>query len=119
MVKYVANIHGDEAVTRELLLGLAQYLVWNYGTDPRVTHLLNKTEVKEYICKANFPSFGLWWNCFHYFVIKCFSLSDEDCRCILCLVSTKMVTRQCHPVAAPGSLCMRTPTKSTSTREMI
>ena len=48
MVKYVANIHGDEAVTRELLLGLAQYLVWNYGTDQRVTQLLNKTEVKEH-----------------------------------------------------------------------
>ena len=48
MVKYVANIHGDEPVTRELLLGLAQYLVWNYGTDQRVTQLLNKTEVKEH-----------------------------------------------------------------------
>ena len=45
MVKYVANIHGDEAVTRELLLALAQHLVWNYGTNQRVTQLLNKTEV--------------------------------------------------------------------------
>ena len=48
MVKYVANIHGDEAVTRELLLGLAQHLVWNYGKDQRVTQLLNKTEVEEH-----------------------------------------------------------------------
>ena len=46
MVKYVANIHGDEAVSRELLLGLAQYLVWNYGSNQRVTQLLNNTEVK-------------------------------------------------------------------------
>ena len=46
MVKYVANIHGDEAVTRELLLALAQHLVWNYGTNQRVTQLLNKTEVE-------------------------------------------------------------------------
>ena len=65
MVKYVGNIHGDEAVTREVLLGLAQeikndniagnifnniglsqYLVLNYGTDERITKLLNRTEVK-------------------------------------------------------------------------
>ena len=46
MVKYVANIHGDEAVTRELLLALAQHLVWNYGTNQRVTQLLNNTEVR-------------------------------------------------------------------------
>ena len=46
MVKYVANIHGDEAITRELLLALAQHLVWNYGTDQRVTQLLNNTEVR-------------------------------------------------------------------------
>ena len=45
MVKYVANIHGDEAVSRELVLALAQHLVWNYGTNQRVTQLLNKTEV--------------------------------------------------------------------------
>jgi hypothetical protein len=45
MVKYVANIHGDETVTRELLLALAQYLVWNYGEDDRVTDILNSTEV--------------------------------------------------------------------------
>ena len=53
MVKYVANIHGDEAVTRELLLALAQHLVWNYGTNQRVTQLLNNTEVgfKMQICK--------------------------------------------------------------------
>ena len=63
MVKYVANIHGDEAVTRELLLGLAQHLVWNYGTDQRVTHLLNNTEVREqqFIFKMKFfPAFALW-----------------------------------------------------------
>ena len=45
MVKYVANIHGDETVTRELLLALGQHLVWNYGVNTRVTQLLNNTEV--------------------------------------------------------------------------
>ena len=63
MVKYVANIHGDEAVTREILLGLAQHLVWNYGTNRRVTRLLNETEVKELYLLSNF---GLWCNCFQY-----------------------------------------------------
>ena len=63
MVKYVANIHGDEAVTREILLGLAQHLVWNYGTNRRVTRLLNETEVKEFDLLSNF---GLWCNCFQY-----------------------------------------------------
>ena len=62
MVKYVGNIHGDEAVTRELLLGLAQHLVWNYGTDQRVTHLLNNTEVQEqqFIFITKVPAFALW-----------------------------------------------------------
>jgi len=44
-VKYVANIHGDEAVGRELLLGLARYLTDNYGKDARVTAIVDTTEV--------------------------------------------------------------------------
>lgn len=45
--KYVANMHGNEAVGRELLLKLAQYLLINYnrtGTD-RVTQILKSTSV--------------------------------------------------------------------------
>ena len=30
MIRYVAGIHGDEAVGRELLLGLARYLTHRY-----------------------------------------------------------------------------------------
>ena len=45
MVKYVGNMHGDEAVGRELLLGLVEYLANNYGVEDRVTNLLDTTEV--------------------------------------------------------------------------
>ncbi|XP_076179264.1 carboxypeptidase D svr isoform X2 [Ptiloglossa arizonensis] len=45
MVKYVANMHGDEAVGRELLIYLAQYLLRNYGKDERVTKLVNNTDI--------------------------------------------------------------------------
>ncbi|XP_034196331.2 carboxypeptidase D svr isoform X1 [Osmia lignaria lignaria] len=45
MVKYVANMHGDEAVGRELLIYLAQYLLHNYGRDERITKLVNNTDI--------------------------------------------------------------------------
>ena len=37
MVKFAANMHGDEAVGRELMLALSEYLAKNYGNDNRVT----------------------------------------------------------------------------------
>lgn len=45
MVKYVANMHGDESVGRELLIYLAQYLLQNYGRNERVTELVNSTDI--------------------------------------------------------------------------
>jgi len=45
MVKYVANIHGDEAVGRELLLGLTRYLTENYATDDRVRRIVDTTDI--------------------------------------------------------------------------
>ena len=45
MVKYVANMHGDESVGREMILALAEHLLVNYGTDESVTKLLNTTEI--------------------------------------------------------------------------
>lgn len=45
MFKYVANMHGDESVGRQLVINLAQYLIHNYGKDDRVTKLVNTTDI--------------------------------------------------------------------------
>jgi len=45
MVKFVANIHGDEAVGREMLIGLSRYLSENYKTDPRIQRILDTTDI--------------------------------------------------------------------------
>ncbi len=43
--KYVANMHGDETLGRQLVLYLAEYLVQNYGFDERATRIMDSTEV--------------------------------------------------------------------------
>ncbi|KAI1294916.1 Carboxypeptidase -like protein [Halotydeus destructor] len=43
--KYVANMHGNEVVGRELLLLLIQYLTENYGRDESLTTLVNSTRI--------------------------------------------------------------------------
>ncbi|XP_056640520.1 carboxypeptidase D [Diorhabda sublineata] len=45
MFKYVANMHGDETVGRQLMIYLALYLIHNYGTNDRVTKLVNTTDI--------------------------------------------------------------------------
>lgn len=45
MVKYVANMHGDETIGRELLIYLAEYLLHNYGQLDEVTRLMNSTDI--------------------------------------------------------------------------
>lgn len=44
-VKYIANIHGNEAVGRELMLHLIQYFVTSYNTDPYIKWLLDNTRI--------------------------------------------------------------------------
>ncbi|XP_069359345.1 carboxypeptidase D isoform X4 [Maniola hyperantus] len=44
-VKYVANIHGNEAVGREMLLHLIRYLVTSYDTDSYIKWLLDNTRI--------------------------------------------------------------------------
>ncbi|XP_067864382.1 carboxypeptidase D-like [Heptranchias perlo] len=43
--KYVGNMHGDETVSRQVLIYLTQYLLENYGQDERVDRLVNDTDI--------------------------------------------------------------------------
>ena len=45
MVKYVANMHGNEAVGRELMLHLILHLVQNYVSDYYIRWLLDNTRI--------------------------------------------------------------------------
>ena len=45
MFKYVANMHGNEAIGRELVVTLSQYLTYNFGTNDRVTRLVTETDI--------------------------------------------------------------------------
>merc|ERR1740131_26421 len=45
MFKYVGNMHGNEVIGRQVLVYLAEYLAKGYGEDPRITKLLNTTEI--------------------------------------------------------------------------
>lgn len=45
MFKYVANMHGDETVGREMLVYLAQYLLANYGRREEVRRLIDTTDI--------------------------------------------------------------------------
>jgi carboxypeptidase D len=44
-VSYIAAMHGDEVVGKEMVFGLIQYLTENYGSDSRVTNLVDDTEI--------------------------------------------------------------------------
>jgi carboxypeptidase D len=43
--KYVGNMHGNEAVGRQILIYLIEYLLGNYGSDERVTRIINTTNI--------------------------------------------------------------------------
>jgi len=45
MVRYIGNIHGNEAMGREILLQLAQHMLHSYGLDDRVTLLIDTTDI--------------------------------------------------------------------------
>lgn len=43
--KYVGNMHGDETVSRQVLVYLIEYLLTHYGEDSRITELVNNTDI--------------------------------------------------------------------------
>ncbi len=43
--KYVGNMHGNEAVGREMLVLLVAYLLERYGADERITRLVDTTRI--------------------------------------------------------------------------
>ena len=43
--KYISTMHGDEPVGMEMCLYLIETLLRNYGTDPRITNIVNETEI--------------------------------------------------------------------------
>ncbi|RJP74178.1 MAG: DUF2817 domain-containing protein [Candidatus Zixiibacteriota bacterium] len=43
--RYVAAMHGDEVVGKEMCMYLINHLVSNYGVDPQVTQLVDDTEI--------------------------------------------------------------------------
>jgi len=45
MVRIVGNIHGNEAVSREVVFNLARHLVMAYGLDPKITQLVDTTDI--------------------------------------------------------------------------
>jgi carboxypeptidase D len=45
MFKFVANMHGDETVGRQLLVYLAEYLLRNYGKVKEVTDIVDQTDI--------------------------------------------------------------------------
>lgn len=43
--KYIANMHGDEIVGREIMVKFIKDLLQNYGKDPQVTNLLDRVQI--------------------------------------------------------------------------
>ena len=43
--KYIANMHGDEIVGREVMMRFIKECTENYGKDPRLTNLLDKFQI--------------------------------------------------------------------------
>ena len=45
MMKWVGNMHGNEALGRQMLVYFVEYLLNNYGKESRITHLVDNTNI--------------------------------------------------------------------------
>ena len=45
MMKWVGNMHGNEALGRQMLVYYVEYLLVNYGKESRVTNLVDNTNI--------------------------------------------------------------------------
>ncbi|MDD2228342.1 MAG: DUF2817 domain-containing protein [Candidatus Cloacimonetes bacterium] len=52
-LKYVSSMHGDEVVGYDMMIRLIELLAADYGTDPRITNIVNNTEI--WICPMMNP----------------------------------------------------------------
>ncbi|XP_046891555.1 carboxypeptidase D [Hypomesus transpacificus] len=43
--KYVGNMHGDETISRQVLVYLVEHLLTRYGEDQRITELVTRTDI--------------------------------------------------------------------------
>ena len=43
--KWIANMHGDETIGREMMIALIYYLLFNFKADSRVNRLLSTTDI--------------------------------------------------------------------------
>lgn len=43
--KYIGNMHGDETVSRQVLVYLVEHLLAGYGEEARITELVNTTDI--------------------------------------------------------------------------
>ncbi|KAF6038138.1 hypothetical protein EB796_003558 [Bugula neritina] len=62
--KYVGNIHGNEATSREMLIRFIDLLLTQYGEDDSITHLMDTTRV-HVMPTMNPDGYGITskWNC--------------------------------------------------------